>query len=99
MIDRCPVTLKVRMVFKYVDDFRVVMTPIPLGYYYCLKTSKWIYSDKRKQREPEGNVTPKSKTKELLLVIMNSRVSRRLRYWVSAHTRRPTKAYFRRDHL
>ena len=28
---KCPVGIKIKLVFIYVDDFRVVLTPIPLG--------------------------------------------------------------------
>ena len=71
------------MVFIYVDDFRVVMTPIPLGYSFRPKTSKWVYSEELMVSEREINKTPESKTKEVLLIIMNN-VCRDLKFTIES---------------
>ena len=36
--------LKIPLVFLYVDDFRVGITPIPFGYTYCPRYKKWNFS-------------------------------------------------------
>ena len=36
--------LKIPMVFVYVDDFRVGLTPIPYGYTYCPRYKRWNFS-------------------------------------------------------
>ena len=66
------VEIKIGMVFLYIDDFRIAMTPIPLGYNYNPETSKWTYSEELKEQEERDHITPETKTKQVLLQVMNS---------------------------
>ena len=62
--------LDVKMVFVYVDDFRVAMEDIPFGYSFDHKQYKWIYDDNKAKLE-EASMSPEDKTKSELLNIMN----------------------------
>ena len=83
LLNKLDVQINIALVFIYVDDFRLGLTTIPYGYQYNPKTRQWSFSQDMKDQELLSKMTPEQKTKEALLIVMNS-ISRDLNFTVES---------------